>query len=84
MNDTQFDIMDELYFVISFDDLKSKLDIKDFELSGNLKEMILKGWVKCFEQNAELEKNEISFEDKVFRTYNFLATKKGLFEHNSR
>lgn len=83
MNDVQFDILDELYFVISFDDLLKSLDLESEVLLENLKEMVKKGWVKCFEIETELESSSISFDDSKFKNYFFLATKKGLFVHNT-
>ena len=84
MTDRQFEILDELYFVISYSELSEKLKLEDSILTKGLKELIEMGWVKCFNGNSELERDEISFEDANFKKYNFLATKKGLFAHNSR
>ncbi len=83
MNDVQFDILDELYFVISFDDLLKTLDLESEVVLVNLKDMVKKGWVKCFEKETELATSEVSFDDISFKNYFFLATKKGLFAHNT-
>ena len=84
MTDIQFDILDELYFVISFDDLEKELELSRSQILNNLGEMIQMNWVKCFKDEMELELNEIKFIESEMIKYQFLATKKGLFAHNSR
>ncbi len=83
MNDIQFEILDELYFVISFKDLLSSLEMDEETLLQNLKEMVKKEWIKCFEKETEIATSDIDYSDKKFRSYLFLASKKGLFAHNS-
>ncbi len=84
MTDTQFDILDELYFIISYQELLKVSEIQKEILDVNLKEMIKIGWVKCFKGETELELREVMFETPDFESYSFLATKKGLFSHNLR
>lgn len=83
MTDEEFDIIDELYFVTAYADLKAELDISDNSLSENLSEMIKKGWVKLYSQVDR----EMDFDLKDFQTnyksYFYLASKKGLLKHNS-
>lgn len=83
MNDVQFEILDEMYFVISFKDILASLDIENEILIQQLKEMVKKGWVKCFEKETEIAVSEIDYSDEKFKSYLFLASKKGLFAHNS-
>ena len=48
MSDLVFDLLDELYFVISFQDLQQKLNWSEVALRHELSQLIEVGWVKCF------------------------------------
>ncbi|GAB4123478.1 MAG: hypothetical protein OHK0045_16100 [Raineya sp.] len=84
MTDLEFDILDEIYFVESFESIRHRLNVDTHLLKETLKKMIEKGWVKCF-ANAytEVIAETNSFEEK-YHTYQYLATKEGLLVHNSR
>ncbi len=82
MTDLEFDVLDELYFVIPYKDLLSETELEENELCDCLKSLIEKGWVKCFQDmDTEISKPELDFKNK-FREYAYLATKKGLLAHN--
>jgi hypothetical protein len=82
MTDLEFDVLDELYFVIEFHDLLQSTELDDKTLYNCLKTLKAKGWIKCFKgMDEELPISEIDF-DKNYRTYSYLATKKGLLAHN--
>jgi DNA-binding HxlR family transcriptional regulator len=84
MTDLEFEILDEIYFVESFENLQKKLEIEKQVLKDTLKQMIEKGWVKCFaNQYTEVVFDTHSFEEK-YQIYHYLATKEGLLAHNSR
>lgn len=82
MTDTEFDVLDELYFVQSYEYLQEELGFDDEELKNTLIGLSEKGWIKCysdmdvevFEQDLDLEKN--------YQRYFYLASKKGLMVHN--
>jgi hypothetical protein len=84
MTELQFDILDELYFVIEFEDLSNQSGIARKKLIPELRKMLEKGWIKVFEGEIELEPDKVSPDDDEFVTYRFLASKKGLFAHNSK
>lgn len=85
MSNEEFEILDELYFVITFSDLSNELpDYNNEKLFGYLTDMIGKDWLRVYKGDIELENNEISFDLESFTNYSFLASKKGLFAHNSR
>ncbi|GGF19556.1 hypothetical protein [Echinicola rosea] len=82
MSEEEYDMMDELYFVQPFSYLKEVLNWDDKELLTTLHGLYRKGLVKCLSepdeeifQDAEILKNG--------RSYYYLATKKGLMEHNT-
>ena len=84
MTDLEFDVLDELYFVIAFQDLQHTLSIDERELQEILYNMIGKGWVKCMisftEEAAPLKDDFI----QNYHNYQYLATKAGLLAHNSK
>lgn len=83
MTDLEYDLLDELYFVQSFDYLQNALAIEEPALKETLESLLKKGWVKCFVNNTE----EVFIEDmdfeKRYRQYSYLATKQGLLAHNA-
>lgn len=83
MTDLEFDILDELYFVQSFDYLEKALDMDEQTLKDNLDGLVEKGWVKCFlNHTEEVFKEDVNI-DKYYRQYSYLATKQGLLAHNA-
>ena len=83
MNDLEFDILDELYFIIPFQELFNKLQLEKSQLFDSLSILIRKGFVRCYKADLELEIHEIEFKLDKFEEYKFLASKKGLMEHNT-
>lgn len=84
MTDTEFDILDELYFMIDFNTLSLNTKIDVVILENHLTLMIKKEWISIFEDDISVE---IMYDNEKFKenfkSYYYLATKKGLFEHNS-
>lgn len=82
MTDVEFDIIDELYFVTAYVDLKEATEFTDEELKANLIHMAQKGWVRVYKTvDEESEIDQLDLENS-FQSYYYLASKKGLFEHN--
>ena len=82
MDDIEFDVLDELYFVISFQDLQSNLDLDAEEILDTLIKLTSNGWVRVYE-NSEDELDEYDLISN-FKTYFYLASKKGLLAHNKQ
>ncbi|MCS6832491.1 MAG: transporter [Flammeovirgaceae bacterium] len=83
MSDVEYQVLDELYFVISFEKLKENTGLSEEELKNCLYQMLEKGWIKCFKDKEAREiATDIDFENK-YAQYQYLATKKGLLAHNS-
>ncbi len=84
MSEAEFEIMDQLYFVTSFEDVISLSEINEATVAVVLWKFIDKGWVKCFDG----PENEITIAEDDFKTnyakYHYLASKKGLLAHNIR
>lgn len=82
MTDLEYDILDELYFIKSFDDLIASLDIEDEILKRMLKTMMIKGWVRSYiTPSEELPVGEANM-DTDCRHYLYIASKSGLLSHN--
>ena len=82
MTEDEFELVDELYFVQSYEDIKKELRWEDAKLLGILQSLVEKEWVKCL-----LSPEEEVFEDYDIgnngKNYFYLATKEGLMMHNA-
>ncbi len=82
MTNTQYEIIDALYFVIHFDELLAQLDLDEGLLVVELHKLHQKGWIRVYDTiNQELE-NHALLDDRIIK-YQFLASKQGLIAHNS-
>ncbi|OYX21544.1 MAG: hypothetical protein B7Z16_05750 [Algoriphagus sp. 32-45-6] len=82
MTDSEFDLLDELYFVQPFDYLKDALGWEDAHLLETLLSLYQKGMIKCLsgpDQERFDQVDVIAEGDKLM----YLATKKGLMAHNT-
>jgi hypothetical protein len=82
MSDEEFDLIDELYFVQSYDYLKKELDWEDEKLLFILQKLVDKEWINCFSSPDEEVFDDLDILNKG-KTYFYLASKKGLLEHNA-
>lgn len=85
MSPAAYDILDELYFVTSFQDLVKMPELAAYDVEASLKELVQQGFVKCLypDPDTEISNTRPDF-DQVFKASYFLATKAGLLAHNSR
>lgn len=84
MTEIEYNILDELYFVCSFSDLKEKLRLSEGELKFNLLNLIDKGWLNYFQELDGIQNPSLADVSKALNNLYFLASKEGLFAHNSR
>ena len=84
MTDREYEILDALYFTVSFDWLKNELEADELILKDELMALLEKDWVKCLEKISEAEISDKELVLKNYKEYNFLASKEGLKVHNSR
>lgn len=82
MSDDEFDLLDELYFLQSYDYLKKELGWEDRQLLATLDGLWKKEFIKCFRFPDEeiFEQVDIMTQGT---SYYYLATKKGLLQHTS-
>ena len=81
MSDVEFDILDELYFVISFEDLQNQLGMDEKDLTEHLRGIFKKGWLRVFNDLASAA--DITFSEQKVKDSFLLASKSGLKAHNS-
>ena len=82
MTEEEFDLLDELYFVQHFDYLKDILGWEEELLLANLQSLLDKDYIKCLYKPDEEVFDKISLKESG-KAYYYLATKKGLMNHNS-
>lgn len=82
MTDLEYDILDELYFVISFDELMRQVAIEEADLRKGVFELFNKGWVRVFSDPDETLDYENLTQELLSTSY-LLASKAGLKAHNS-
>ena len=82
MTEEEFDLLDELYFVQSYEYLKQELDWEDEKLLFILQKLVDKEWINCFSSPDEEVFDDPDIPHKG-KTYFYLASKKGLLEHNA-
>lgn len=84
MTENEFAILDELYFVTSYPELKSSLSLTDAELCEALRHLIAQGYIRILYPDQDTEHD---YDEKTFghhcHDYFYLATKAGLVVHNS-
>ena len=84
MSENEFDILDELYFVTSYRDLRCTLSLNDEELCAALSGLLAKGYIKILYPDPDTDHEYNSGEFNMHcKDYFFLATKAGLVVHNS-
>jgi hypothetical protein len=84
MTDDEFDLLDELYFVKTFDELSKELKWGDEELRTQLFGLIAKQWVKCMIGLLEYENPTHVEYLSNYANYQYIATKNGLLAHNRK
>ena len=82
MTNTQYEIIDALYFVIPFDELLAQLDLDEGSLVVELHKLHQKGWIRVYDAIDQELENHALLDDR-FTKYQFLASKQGLIAHNS-
>ncbi len=83
MTDLEFEVLDELYFVISFSDLLTATSLEEKRLVETLSSLYDKSWIRVLvDQERDEEPNLVNLNANANK-YFYLASKRGLFAHNS-
>lgn len=85
MTDTEFDVLDELYFVTTFPDLQQRTGLSATTLEQQLRNLLEQGLIRSYwpDPDTELAYEPTSF-GAIVRDCFFLASKEGLLQHNTR
>lgn len=84
VTDQEFDALDELYFVTTFEQLLQSLEWPPDKLRAVLQSLLEKDWIRCYlDHSQELLLQEADFENH-YQSYYYLASKAGLLAHNGR
>jgi len=70
--------------VVTFDELLRTTGLPEVVLGPELISLVKKGWVKIVDLGTDEEIEDHSTIETDYKKYNYLATKAGLFAHNSR
>ena len=81
MSEDEFNVLDELYFVQSFDELIDLSGYPAEELIPVLRSLDAKGWVR-FMKDVDTDWQDENVSEVELKQSYFLATKKGLLAHN--
>ncbi|MEP0710608.1 hypothetical protein [Algoriphagus sp.] len=82
MNDAEFDLMDELYFVQPYSYLRETLAWEEELLLLTLQGLFSQGYIKCLDDPDTERFGAVDIMKEGTSLY-FLATKKGLMAHNT-
>lgn len=85
MTDLEFDVLDELYFVNTFEGVLENIEAPKEKLLDTLIQLVDRNWIKCFIKGKdEVIPHENLDMNKNYKNYQYLATKEGLLAHNSK
>ncbi len=82
MSETEFELLDELYFVQHYSYIKETLKWEDERILDALSLLYEQGLIKCLRSPDEEIFGKVNFTEEGYSLF-FLATKKGLMVHNT-
>jgi hypothetical protein len=84
MSEQEYRVLDELYFLQSYQELRELAEMGAEELREVLASLLRKGWVKCLRSREGEEPVNLDEFSSNYSSYLYLATKAGLLAHNTR
>lgn len=84
MTEGEFVVLDELYFVQSFAELRESTRLEEAKLKDVLAGMLDKGWIRCLPSRGGEAAADVPSLPEAFQDFYYLASKAGLLAHNSR
>ena len=82
MSEEEFLVLDELYFLVSFEEMQSNLEMDVPEVVKVLEKLLQKKWLRCYNHQGEQLDDESINLKLSYANYHYLATKAGLKAHN--
>ena len=84
MTDREYDVLDELYFIKSWDELLDSAGLRPSDLRLILVDLIQRGWVKAVSVfDGEMPPDDLEA-IRLPEQFHYLATKAGLLAHTGR
>ena len=83
MNDLEFDVLDELYFIKAFNEILVSTQLESKELRGILMKLFDQGWIRCYRSASDEVMPEDVDIELDYMKYFYLISKAGLIAHNS-
>jgi hypothetical protein len=86
LSDIEFDVLDNCYFINSFDNIFSELTISMEEFEAVIKELLKRKLIHQMifnEITKDFEKLDL-YDEKLIHACNYVISKEGLFIHNGR
>lgn len=86
LTDLQFQILDSVYFVESFENIREEADATLPVVVAEMRYLIDKGWIQVMQFDGEKDDyvRTAIFDTDHLEEYHFLATRDGLMKHNGR
>lgn len=86
LTDLQFQILDSVYFVESFENIREEADATLPVIVAEMRYLIDKGWMQVMQFDEEKDDyvRTAIFDTDHLEEYHFLATRDGLMKHNGR
>ena len=79
MSELEYDVLDELYFVTSFEELQRQTDLDPVVIKDTLTALMARGWVQPVATPGQPAPGHAGV---ALEQQSFLATKAGLLQHN--
>ena len=83
MNDLEFDVLDELYFIKTFNEILVSTQLESKELRGILMKLLGQGWIRCYRSASDEVMPEDVDIELDYMKYFYLTSKAGLIAYNS-
>ncbi|WP_224996374.1 hypothetical protein [Cesiribacter sp. SM1] len=84
MSEQEYRVLDELYFLQSYQELRELTEMGADELREVLETLLRKGWIKCMRSREGEEPANLDEFSGNYQAFLYLATKAGLLAHNTR
>ena len=83
MSEEEFELIDQLYFIKNFDQLRQEMQIDELNLRELIYLLSQKKWLKCLLNEREIEILNRDFFIEQYKNLSFNATKEGLKAHHN-
>lgn len=82
MTQTESEVLDNLYFISSFKELKASVHMDEMKLKAVLEKLIIKEWVSVYADPEEDPLSGLGDFGIHYGNYFYLSTRKGMLAHH--